>query len=55
MYFQQQTKSIAELTNKRQNNVFSDPSIDCHVVVNCTKQIGTTSVRQKQSNSSLVI
>lgn len=37
MYFQQQAKSIAELTNKRQNNVFSDPSIDCHVVVKVEK------------------
>lgn len=37
MYFQQQTKYIAELTNKRQNNVFSDPSIDCHIVVKVEK------------------
>lgn len=33
MYFQQQTKSIVELTDKRQTNVFSDPSIDCHIFV----------------------
>lgn len=37
MYFQQQTKSIAESTDKRQTNVFSDPSIDCHIVVKVEK------------------